>query len=284
MRASLVALVLLLCLSRPAGAQHLASGSLTTNGQSVSTSLGPSVDGAAVQVTGTWTGTLTFQGSIDGSTFVSVLATSATAGTGGATTNANGIFSFANLGYRTVRVTATAEMTGAAVVTIAQSYAKGGGGGGSGGGDATAANQATEITHLSAIETATEAMETLLGVAGSPIMVISDNSDNEDEHAVCTADCTIYSVTAFNHTAASAFVRCENDTVGNTTPGSETASANELDLEIPASTTGAGFHLSFGVGISYSTALTCWIVSDEAATGTTDVAQNDVRVLWNRVQ
>lgn len=121
---------------------------------------------------------------------------------------------------------------------------------------------------------------------GSPLMVISDNTDNEDEHAVCTGDCTIYSVTAFNHTAASAFLRCEADTAANTTPGSETASANEPDLEIPSNTTQAGgYTISFGVnGISYATALTCWIVSEEAATGTTDVAQNDVRVLWNRVQ
>lgn len=147
-------------------------------------------------------------------------------------------------------------------------------------GDASAANQTTMIGYLGNIDAAMTTVTT----AGSPLMVISDNTDNDDEHAVCTSDCTIFSVTAFNHTAASAFLRCENDTAANTTPGSETASANELDLEIPASTTGSGFHLNFGGGIAYSTALTCWIVSDEAATGTTDVAQNDVRVLWNRVQ
>lgn len=115
----------------------------------------------------------------------------------------------------------------------------------------------------------------------SAVIKISDNTNDDEEHAVCTADCTIYSVTAFNHAATSAFVRCENDTAGNTTPGSETASANEPDFEIPGSTTGAGFTMNFGaVGVSYSTALTCWIVTEEAASGTTDVGDADVRVYW----
>lgn len=116
------------------------------------------------------------------------------------------------------------------------------------------------------------------------VNMLSDASDNEDETAICTAECTVYNIIAFNHTASSAFLRCEMDTAGNTTPGSETASSGEPDLEIPASTTGAGFALSFPVGVTYTTALTCWIVSDEASSGTTDVAANDVRVLFVRKQ
>jgi len=121
---------------------------------------------------------------------------------------------------------------------------------------------------------------------GTPIQIVSNASaaDDEDETAVCTADCTIYSITAFNHTAASAFFRCEADTAANTTPGSETRSANEPDLEIPGNTTGAGFTIDFPVGVSYATALTCWIVSEEASSGTTDIAADDVRVFITRVQ
>jgi hypothetical protein len=133
MRASILAALLLFCLSLPIEAQHLASGSLTTNGQAVSVSLGSDrLVSASVQVTGTWTGTITFQGSIDGSTFVSVLATNVATGASTATTTANGVFSFTNAGFRTVRASATAAMTGTAVVTIAQGHASGGGGGASG--------------------------------------------------------------------------------------------------------------------------------------------------------
>jgi hypothetical protein len=280
---------LVLCaMASPAMAQTLASGSITTNGQSVTAGLrtDPNLRSISVQVTGTWTGTLTFQCSVDGSTYVTFLGANATTGSTASSTTASGVFVFTNSGFASVRVTATAAMTGTAVITINQGQGSGGAGS-SGGGDASAANQTTTIGHVDGLETLITETNTLLGQAGSPIMVISDvtnNGDNEDEHAVCTADCTIFSITAFNHTAASAFLRCENDVIGSTTPGSETASANEPDLEIPASTTGAGFHVSFGIGISYSTALTCWIVSDEAASGTTDVAANDVRVLWNRVQ
>jgi hypothetical protein len=125
-----------------------------------------------------------------------------------------------------------------------------------------------------------------LGGGGTPVNMISDGVNNDDETAICTGPCTVYSIVAFNHTAASAFLRCENDTAGNTTPGSEANGDGEFDLEIPASTTGAGFiyNPGGGLGASFSTALTCWIVSEEAATGTTDVAADDVRVQFVRVQ
>lgn len=122
-----------------------------------------------------------------------------------------------------------------------------------------------------------------LGGAGS-VTMLSDNTDNDDETAVCTGPCTVYSVTAFNHAAAAAFVSCENDTAANTTPGSETAAAGEPMLEIPGSTTGAGFTVAWPVGISFDTALTCWIHTGEAESDATDAATDDVRVIWSRVQ
>lgn len=124
------------------------------------------------------------------------------------------------------------------------------------------------------------------GTGGAtPVVMLSDNTDNDDETAICTADCTVYSISAFNHTAASVFLRCEADTAGNTTPGSETASAGEFDLEIPAiATAPGGFHLNFPTGISYATALTCWLATGEASSDATDPGQNDVRVLFSRVQ
>jgi hypothetical protein len=118
----------------------------------------------------------------------------------------------------------------------------------------------------------------------APIRIISDASDNDDETAVCTADCTVYSIAAFNHAATTAFLRCEADTAGNTTPGSETASAGEFDLEIPGATTGAGMVVTFPMGVSYTTALTCWLATGEAVTDATDPGDADVRVFITRVQ
>jgi hypothetical protein len=122
-----------------------------------------------------------------------------------------------------------------------------------------------------------------LSGGGTGVSYVSAGA-GEDEHAVCTGPCTLYSIVAMNHTAASAFLRCENDTAANTTPGAETNVDGEPDIEIPASTTGAGFVIPINVGVSFSTALTCWIVSGEAASDTTEVAGNDVRVWYVRTQ
>jgi hypothetical protein len=170
------------------------------------------------------------------------------------------------------------ETTGAAILTSTNFAAAFG----------TAGSADSQVMSVQGVASMTPLLSRPVGFAtggGAAIVAVSDNSDNEDEHAVCTADCTIYSVTAFNHAATTAFLRCEMDTAGNTTPGSETASSNEPNLEIPGATTGAGVTINFGaIGVAYTTALTCWVVTEEAATGTTDVGENDVRVMWVRAQ
>jgi hypothetical protein len=99
----------------------------------------------------------------------------------------------------------------------------------------------------------------------------------EDEHAVCTAPCVLYSITATNTNAAARYLRCENDTAANTTPGSETV---ELDLAIPGNTAGAGFTTSFPRGVTFSTALTCWLVTGAADTDVAEVAANEIKVFY----
>jgi len=123
-----------------------------------------------------------------------------------------------------------------------------------------------------------------LSGGGVPVAMKSDNTNNDDKTAICTGPCTVYTIVAFNHAAASAFLRCENDTSANTTPGSETASDGEPDFEIPGATTGAGYVVNYAVGASFSTALTCWIATGEAATDNTDAATDDVSVQFTRVQ
>lgn len=99
--------------------RNTTSASLTTNGQSVSLAYREFFNGGiGVQVTGTWTGTLEFRLSIDGTTSVAVLATNVTTGAQATTTTANGVFKFDAIGAMTVSVASTAAMTGTAVVTM----------------------------------------------------------------------------------------------------------------------------------------------------------------------
>jgi hypothetical protein len=100
---------------------------------------------------------------------------------------------------------------------------------------------------------------------------------SEDKHTVKATGGTIFSITATNSAATVAYLRCENDTSGNTTPGSETP---ELDLAIPGATTGAGFHLPFPLGFAFSAGWTCWIVTGVADTDVAEVGANVVKILY----
>lgn len=74
--------------------------------------------GVGVQVTGTFSGTLQFEMSIDGTNFVAVQAASVTTGTVASTTATTGVFRYDVVGALIVRVRATAWTSGSAVVTV----------------------------------------------------------------------------------------------------------------------------------------------------------------------
>jgi hypothetical protein len=116
-----------------------------------------------------------------------------------------------------------------------------------------------------------------ISTGGASTLKYTSVGTTEDEHAVCTGPCNVYSITATNHTSVGVFLRCENDTAANTTPGSETV---ELDLEIPGDSSGRGFSATFPVGASFSTALTCWIVTGEADTDVAEVGANDAKIFY----
>jgi hypothetical protein len=111
----------------------------------------------------------------------------------------------------------------------------------------------------------------------TPLSFISAGT-TEDEHAVCTGACTLYTIMATNVAATAAFLKCENDTAANTDPGTDTP---EFRFAIPGATTGAGFVGPLGpTGVDFSTALTCWIVTGAADSDVTEVAANDVMVFY----
>lgn len=98
--------------------QSLITGTPTAN-SSVATQAGGAAT-VGIQIGGTWTGTLSFEKSIDGSTFIPaqvfiVVGTTTTALT---SVTGNCVLYAAMNGATVFRVRATAAMTGTAVVTI----------------------------------------------------------------------------------------------------------------------------------------------------------------------
>lgn len=98
----------------------------------------------------------------------------------------------------------------------------------------------------------------------------------EDEHEIKGSAGRLFSITATNTNAAARYLRCANQVIGSTTPGTTTVF---LGLAIPGATTGAGFTTNFGpTGIAFSTGLTCWLVTGAAETDVAEVAANEINV------
>lgn len=88
----------------------------------------------AVQILGTWAGTITFYVSIDGQTFSPILMTPAGSSTAVSSTTANGEWSAGVGGYAVFAVAFSSYGSGQALVNVQGSPGGGGGAGGSGGG------------------------------------------------------------------------------------------------------------------------------------------------------
>lgn len=100
------------------------SGSLVSANDAVTGAPGSS-SSIAIQLTGTWTGTVTFRASGNGGqTYVDVLGTSVTTGATSTTTTANGMFVFANGGYDAIRAVFTTATSGTVLVSMDRGYAQ----------------------------------------------------------------------------------------------------------------------------------------------------------------
>lgn len=102
-----------------------ASGTLTAAAQTVALALNGN-SGAAAQITGTWVGTLQWEGTVDGTTWVPINAV-AVATTGPAsTTTVNGLYRLTPGNLVSFRVNCTAFTSGTVVVTLRSGAATGG--------------------------------------------------------------------------------------------------------------------------------------------------------------
>jgi hypothetical protein len=93
-----------------------AAGTVTANGGTVVITLPAGCSSAALQITGTWSGQLEFEGSVDGTNYQSVEGSNGTSTVNATTTN--NIFVLPGAGYAKLRVRASSWVSGTATVTF----------------------------------------------------------------------------------------------------------------------------------------------------------------------
>lgn len=101
------------------------TGNITAISQNIALALAGQ-SGASVQVTGTWVGTLQFEGTTDGTTWVAINAVSSSTSSPQPTTTANGLYRLTPGGLTSFRVTSTAWTSGTAVITMKAGIGVGG--------------------------------------------------------------------------------------------------------------------------------------------------------------
>ena len=102
-----------------------ASGSITAISQNVALALNGK-SGASIQITGTWVGTLQFEGTVDGTNWTAINGVFAGTSTPGSTITANGIVRLTPSGLAQFRITSTAWTSGTATISLRASDATGG--------------------------------------------------------------------------------------------------------------------------------------------------------------
>lgn len=101
------------------GYRNRATGTVAGNTQAVTLEWRETTNGAVgVQVAGSFTGTLTFEATIDGSNWVAVQVTNANSGTAVTTTTTTGLFRGAAVGLSGFRVIGSSWSANSATVTI----------------------------------------------------------------------------------------------------------------------------------------------------------------------
>jgi hypothetical protein len=96
------------------------AGSIDANGESVELAYRHFLNGGVgVQIVGTWTGTLTFEGTINGTDYDDIAAEEVGSLAISTQTTGNGLFKFDAVGLKAVRLRATSWSSGTAEITIA---------------------------------------------------------------------------------------------------------------------------------------------------------------------
>lgn len=105
-------------LTTPSNLLNLVKGSVTATDETITLSRQFTAGGVAFQVSGTWTGTITFEASVDGANWVTFNVTPSASGTDVSTTTANGAWSKQNNGYQAFRARFSTASSGTPVIVI----------------------------------------------------------------------------------------------------------------------------------------------------------------------
>lgn len=142
--------------------------------------------GATLTLSGTWTGTISFEATGDGgATWVAVSVTPLASTTTVTSATANGTWQVNTAGFTGLRMRASATMSGSALATIVFSSASARSGGGGGGGGVTSIATTSPITGGTITTTGTIACATCL-TTSSAIGFQSITPQNTDCHTACS--------------------------------------------------------------------------------------------------
>lgn len=144
-----------------------AAGSITAAAQTVAIVLNGN-SGAAIQITGTWVGTLQFEGTLDGTNWIAINAVAASTSLPQVTNTVNGLFRLTPGGLAQMRVNATAWTSGTAVISIRASAGTGG----------TFINQIAPVKVTDGTNVASIFPATFLRTTDEPRQVFYDNFDS----------------------------------------------------------------------------------------------------------
>ncbi len=148
------------------------SGIITANGQTLNPTMMNGVSTIGFQITGTWTGQLEFEATVDGTNFVAIRARDEANDDGSNSTTSNGVFAVPVGGMQAFRVRSSSWTSGTASIFFRSSIAAqtvqissplptgtNSIGAVTVSGVATESEQQTQTTHLSALETSTDVIE-----------------------------------------------------------------------------------------------------------------------------
>ena len=107
-------------------ADVVATGTLAAAAQTVALSIAGGMSAASAQITGTWVGTIQFEGTVDGTNWVPINGVYAGGTAPGPTITANGVVRLTPSGLASIRLNATAWTSGTATITMRTGRGTGG--------------------------------------------------------------------------------------------------------------------------------------------------------------
>lgn len=105
-------------LTTPANLLNYVRGTVTTTDETITLIRMPTFGAVSIQISGTWSGTITFEVTTDGTNWVAFNMTPSNSGTDASTATANGAYSKQANGYQSTRARFSTATSGTPVIVI----------------------------------------------------------------------------------------------------------------------------------------------------------------------